>query len=389
MRAKWESSLWPGGHACPAEYLASGSSSRRTLELLGGPQPALGASQGPALRALPSEGPQARPACVTPEPPAPPQELPSGCAHIYDPFESPDAGARCWGGGGVFGGGAHGRADPPPPPRAARRSQDCTTPLSHPLESISMEMRLSGHFAPGGEFCPQTFESKDPPGARGADTGGAGAATGGGGSGGGGGGWMAALVPWQREKAGGGSPVRRRRHLRGIEVEVPTTATNVTDYEIRYCRPPPDSESEGEEGSAMESESEMEMEMEGGGQEEEVEPLPGSRPAGEPAGAPGATEEVGRRLSFWQKLLDLAEGMKRKLSPPSEGQGKKRRHGSLRAGGEGGGEGASEGGEAAGHGEGTETAQAVQQVGQYVFNCISVAFVLSAFSAFQGDQAFR
>ena len=34
-------------------------------------------------------------------------------------------------------------------------------------------------------------------------------------------------------------------------------------------------------------------------------------------------------------------------------------------------------------------AQAVQQVGQYVFNCISVAFVLSAFSAFQGDQAFR
>ena len=32
-----------------------------------------------------------------------------------------------------------------------------------------------------------------------------------------------------------------------------------------------------------------------------------------------------------------------------------------------------------------ETAQAVQQVGRYVVNCISAAFVLSAFSAFQGE----
>lgn len=383
MRAKWESSLWPGGHECPAEYLASGSSSRRTLELLRGPQPALGGSPGPTLLPPPSEGGRARATCVTPEPPAPPQELPSGCAHVYDPFESPDAGPRCWGGGGVFGGGSHGRAASPPP-RPVRASQDCTTPLSHPLESISMEMRLSGHFAPGGEFCPQSFESKDPPGARGAGAGGG--ACGGGGGGSAGGGWMAALVPWQREKAGGGSPVRRRRHLRGIEVEVPKTATNVTDYEIRHCRPPHDAESEGME--------EMEMEMEDDEEEKEEEvPLPGGRPrAGEPASAPGADEEeVGRRLSFWQKLLDLAEGMKRKLSPPSEGQGKKRRHGSQRGGGGGGG-GPSEAGEAEGqgeHGEGPETAQAVQQVGQYVFNCISVAFVLSAFSAFQGDQAFR
>ena len=37
-------------------------------------------------------------------------------------------------------------------------------------------------------------------------------------------------------------------------------------------------------------------------------------------------------------------------------------------------------------GEGVEeTAQAVQQVGRYVMNCISAAFVLSAFSAFQGE----
>ena len=250
-----------------------------------------------------------------------------------------------------------------------------------------MELRLSGHFAPGGEFCPLTFERQGSDAAEPRHPCGGGAS----GSGGGGPGWMAAFVPWQREKAGWRGLVRKRRYLGGIQVDIPKTATNVTDYEVRSVQPCPEDPADKAcgtprrlpGGSAAAAAAAAAAPPEG-------VPLQGEGEVGgegQEAGAEGDGEEgVERRLSFWHRILELAEGMKRKLSPPSDAQGKKRRHGSVQCSGGGcGGPNALPPTEEV-PGEGVEeTAQAVQQVGLYVVNCISAAFVLSAFSAFQGE----